>query len=190
MTGSWVLARYAHRFGPHAYSRCSRSKQGGYQCGELRASVNSMTKIGAQGMNEMITSWKKSNFHRRLLHDLFPDKFTDQDGMLILAILHSCEIHLSSSVLKGHPDLTSIEPITTRHAARVIASLWRGSNDPRSDYFYWYRLWNGEWKGYAHLERISAEDAERCRELKYCLEKHPVVEEIVPCEWNPFVPDV
>jgi hypothetical protein len=133
------------------------------------------------------TVWKKANFHRRLLTEVFPDRLTDRDALLIMAILHSCRIQLSSPLLEGHPDLTFLEGITVNHAAEAISSLWKGTKDPRNNRLYWSLMWNGPWKGYARLEQVSSEDAIRSQELKAFLEHHPAVKQIIPEDWNPFV---
>jgi hypothetical protein len=111
---------------------------------------------------------------------VFPDRFSDDDGMLIMAMLHS-----SSPLLEGHPDLTFLEGITVNHAAEAISSLWKGTKDPRNNRLYWAYMW----KGYGRLEHVSAEDANRSNELKALLEQHPSVKQIVPEDWDPFVPE-
>jgi hypothetical protein len=124
-----------------------------------------------------------------LLKELFINRLTDDDAMFLMAILHSCQIQLSAAILEGHPDLTIMEPITVNHAAEIISSLWKGIRDPRNNPLFWSEMWNGSWRGYARLEHVLSHEATRSQELRKLLESHSVVREVVPADWNPFVPD-
>jgi hypothetical protein len=74
-----------------------------------------------------------------------------------------------------------------RHAAHVIACLWKGIPDPRNSYAFWYMMFNTSWGGYGRLERVTSDDALRAREIKQIIEGHPLIKEVVPDEcWNPF----
>jgi hypothetical protein len=108
--------------------------------------------------------------------------------MLLIGILQSCQIRLSQPVIEAHPDLVQLEPITANHAAEAIASLWKGIRNPRNSAHFWVHVWNMEWNGYARLECVPENDATGSAELKKQLEKHPIIQEIVPADGNPFIP--
>jgi hypothetical protein len=142
----------------------------------------------AESKQMSVSQWTKMSFHSRLLAEAFPNRVEIRDGMLLIAILHSCEIHLSAPIIDSHPELLWFEPITANHASEALASLWKGIRDPRNSAHFWARQWNFEWSGFERLQSINAEDAARAAQLKAKIEEHPIVRVIVPVDANPFLP--
>jgi hypothetical protein len=93
------------------------------------------------------------------------------------------QIALVGPVLTDRPQLTvgdRIAAITQRHCAQALSSIWKGSEDPRADYMYWYWRWNGDWGSYGHAESLTEEEQARLRALAARLEEHPYVRQFVP----------
>ena len=126
-----------------------------------------------------VTSLKQSI---DLLRDTFGPDTSDRDALLLFTIIHCCNVEVTGSVLKDRPSVKAggrVEGITQRHCATALASLWKGTQDERARYTYWYFRWNGEWGSYGHVDALSREEVARLTELKGQLEKHPFVSRII-----------
>src|SRR5262245_49611060 len=121
--------------------------------------------------------------HGRLLRDTFGCNISDQDAFLLFTLFHMFQVELAGPVLTDRRQLgagSRVCAITQRHCSQALASVWRGSGDPRGHYTYWYLRWNGEWGSYGHAENLSEEEQIRLRELTEKLEAHPFVRRLIP----------
>jgi hypothetical protein len=76
------------------------------------------------------------------------------------------------------------EGITARHAAEIVANIFRNKDPSRADYSYWYVKWSGEWEGGRLLNEIP-EDLKPClRKIKQLIETHPWVASIVDGDFD------
>jgi len=120
------------------------------------------------------------DFHGRLLRDTFGRDLNDRHAFLLFTLFHTHQIDLAAPVLTDRPLVLQVCPITQRHCAEALASVWSGCDDPRAKPAYSYWGWNGEWEAYHHVENLAGEEAERLRQLIGQLERHPFVSRIVP----------
>lgn len=121
------------------------------------------------------------SYHGDLLKDLFPPPvdLNDDDALLLISILHVCDIELRGPILR-RSNATRVTGLTQRDAAEAVAHLWSGTKDPRRMYTYWYVKWNTDWNGYRHLEALSPEELFKLRQLKAKIESHRTVKAVVP----------
>jgi hypothetical protein len=114
-------------------------------------------------------------FHEQVILDTFDRRLSDDDAVLVFALLHFCRIYIVPGSLENNPTCESIAAITQRHAGDVLASLWRGKDDARANYTYWYFKWQStSFCGSYELAKLP----ERAFELKILLEHHPFVLEL------------
>lgn len=126
----------------------------------------------------------RNDFLRRLVVEVFRDRLTEQDSLLLMALLHMYRVILSHPISNLDKAVTYFEALTQRSAATVVAALWPQQDDPRSTYWYWYWKWNADWRAYQHLETLSPAETQRLNQLKRLLETHAAVRCLEPEEWD------
>lgn len=86
----------------------------------------------------------KNEVHLELLRSIAPVLSNEHEALLWMTLLHTHEIHLNEPIIADCPNTTIIPALTQRSAAEVIARLWADRKSRKSDYTYWYFLWNQE----------------------------------------------
>jgi hypothetical protein len=123
-----------------------------------------------------------NRLHEQLVKDTIRSRLSDGDAMLLFFLLHTYEIELLPDVLGDNCDGAIVAAVTQRHAAEIIAVLYRDRakkrDDHRASYEHWYWKWNTDWGSYGREERFTAEDRRRLEELQSQLEAHPWVLEL------------
>jgi hypothetical protein len=62
-------------------------------------------------------------FHPQVICDTFDWRLSDDDALLVFALLHFCRVDIVPGSLEDNPACASIAAITQRHAGEVLASL-------------------------------------------------------------------
>ncbi|HZT78783.1 MAG TPA: hypothetical protein VFA26_01055 [Gemmataceae bacterium] len=121
--------------------------------------------------------------HLELLRNCNPGPLAESDALLWMVLLHTHEIRLHPGIVTdGDRGLVSFAALTQRHVASVIADLWaerKGDRDERSDYAYWYRLYNTQ-APYETLADVPTSLLPRISELRGALAQAPGVAAVVP----------
>jgi len=118
--------------------------------------------------------------HEALLRANLTAPMTAEDALLWMALLHTHEIHFREPLLRDRPTVTHLAPITSRHAADVMAALWRGrKRAERGTSSFWYHEYN-EKAGYQIVDNISPDRLHRLQELRDQLATDPRILRIVP----------
>jgi len=115
-----------------------------------------------------------------LLRETFGSDLSDLDAFLVFVLFHSYRVILKEGVLSDRPGVQEVSAGTQRSVSESLASLWRGRDDVRADYAYWYRRWNGKWGSYSHAENLTTEEQKRLEYLREQLERHPAVVRMEP----------
>lgn len=68
--------------------------------------------------------------------------------------------------------------LTPKNAACALALLWPRS-DRRSNFEYWYWMWNCDWNGYEHLLILPPDENRALEQMKQKIETHPFVTQLV-----------
>jgi hypothetical protein len=133
----------------------------------------------------------RNKFLERVVTETFCQPVTEQDTLLLMALLHMYRVILSHPIAGLDKSVTYLEALTQRSAAIVVAASWHGVDTSRSTYWYWYWYWkwNADWRAYEHLEELSPTETQRLRELKRLLESHPAVRWLEPEDWDFVQPD-
>ena len=110
-------------------------------------------------------------FHVTMVKDMLQTPVTDDEALVIMGLLHLCPIEVPAGTLSDAPEVKLLEPITQRHAAQCLASLWRDTTAERSQPSFWYNLWN-ETKMSETVEELSAAYLHKLEPMAKILEKH------------------
>jgi hypothetical protein len=110
-------------------------------------------------------------FHIKMVKDTLQTRVTNEEALAIMGLLHLCPIEVSAGTLSDAPDVKLLEPITQRHAAQCLASLWRDTTAERSQLSFWYNLWN-ENKMPETVEELSAAYLQKLGHMAKILERH------------------
>ena len=110
-------------------------------------------------------------FHVKMVKDLLKTPVTDDAALAIMGLLHLCPIEVSAGTLSDAPDVRLLEPITQRHAAQCIASLWGDTTAERSQPSFWYTLWN-ENQMPETVEELPASYLQKLEHMAAILERH------------------
>ena len=110
----------------------------------------------------------------RLLRDTFGESLVDQDAFLVFVLFHSHRVVLAEPILTDRPGIVEVAADTQRGVSESLASMWP-KTDRRSDMYYWYYSWNGDWRGYEHADNLTDAERERLAVLKRKLEGHAFV---------------
>lgn len=119
------------------------------------------------------------SFHEQLVADVFPERLSDADAMLLFALLHTHQIELVGAVVLDAPDTLVFSAITQRCCSECLAHLWRGTKDSRGQYTHWYWKWNTEWSC-DRIDALSGSELQRFREIRLAIEAHPAIASVVP----------
>jgi hypothetical protein len=129
----------------------------------------------------------KREFHARIVRDTFGPNLSDEDAMLLFAILHCYQVVLAGPVISDCPsagDGSNVPAITQRHCGEVLATLWVDTGDRRADYTNWYYRWQS-WGSYSRFEHLTEEERARMREMMQQMKQHPFVADFVPEDFAP-----
>jgi hypothetical protein len=110
-------------------------------------------------------------FHVTMVKDMLKTPVNDDEALAIMGLLHLCPIEVSAGTLSDAPDVKLLEPITQRHAAQCLASLWRDTTAERSQPSFWYNLWN-ENEMPETVEELSAAYLQKLEHMAKILERH------------------
>jgi len=127
----------------------------------------------------MREKFPKNSFHKFLIADVFPSRLSDDDAMLVFALLHTHIINVVDAVVPDAPSVRSFAAITQRHAGECLGYLWRDTDDERRHYTHWYWLWNTDWS-YNRVDELDGADLDRFNELNLTIAAHPAVESVEP----------
>ena len=127
----------------------------------------------------MSTKFTRDSFHEQLLVEVFPKRLNRADSMLLFALLHTHDVNLISSAVSDAPTITKFVPITQRHCADCLASMWRGTDDDRANDAHWYWEWSTEWS-YDRVDALADRELERFQEIREAIEQHPAIVSLTP----------
>ena len=116
-------------------------------------------------------SVNSADFHATMVKDMLQPPLTDAEALAIMGLLHLCPIEVPAGTLSDAPDVRLLEPITQRHAAQCLASLWRDTTAERSQPSFWYNLWN-EHKMPETVEELPAAYLQKLEHMAKILERH------------------
>jgi hypothetical protein len=110
-------------------------------------------------------------FHVKMVKDMLQTPVTDEEALAIMGLLHLCPIEVLAGTLSDAPDVKLVEPITQRHAAQCLASLWRDTTAERSQPSFWYNLWH-ENKMPETVEELPAAYLQKLEHMAKILARH------------------
>ncbi len=110
-------------------------------------------------------------FHVTMVKDMLQTPVTDDEALAIMGLLHLCPIEVTAGTLSDAPDVRLLEPITQRHAAQCLASLWGDTTAERSLPSFWYNLWN-ENKMPETVEELPAAYLHKLEHMAKILQRH------------------
>lgn len=102
---------------------------------------------------------------------------SDDDGLALMILLHTHCVILREG-LREAPQAFRLAPLTQRHAAEVVASLWPHS-DPRGRYEYWYWAFNTR-TPFELAEEVTEEWKPRINQVCRALFMNPLIAAIRP----------
>ena len=127
----------------------------------------------------MSTKFTRDSFHEQLIAEAFPKRLNRSDSMLLFALLHTHDVNVVSSTVVDAPTITKFVPITQRHCAECLASMWRGIDDERANDTHWYWEWNTDWS-YERVDALADRELERFHEIREAIEQHPAIVSLTP----------
>ena len=116
-------------------------------------------------------SVNSADFHVTMVKDMLQTPVTDDKALAIMGLLHLCPIEVPAGTLSDAPDVKLLEPITQRHAAQCLASLWGDTTAERSQPSFWYNLWN-ENKMPETVEELPTAYLQKLEHMAKILERH------------------
>ena len=117
--------------------------------------------------------------HEELIRSNLDAPMTEEDALVWMTLLHTHEIHFRQPVLSDRPNVTYLAAITERHAADVIAALWRGrKRSERASSSFWWREYL-EKAGYQTVEDVPLDRLHRLQQLRDQLATDPRIAKII-----------
>jgi hypothetical protein len=111
-----------------------------------------------------------------LLEGILSQPFSEEDALVWMILLHTHQFCLQNGTSE-----TCLAALTQRSAAEVIAHFWPDRSDRRSDYSYWYALYNrrGAFEDLTQVPSSLLAGLVQCRDR---LAKNPQIRAIVEDE--------
>lgn len=121
-------------------------------------------------------------FHSQLALDIFKESPSESEVLCFMLLLHTCRISLSAvAYVEGGG--TGFAPITARHAAEVVANIFRSDKEKcKAD--FWYMKWCDDWDGFELLEDLPKELIPGLQEVRNKIESHPWVDNLEDDDWD------
>ena len=109
-----------------------------------------------------------------LLGTILKQPFSEEDALVWMILLHTHQIYLQD---RSRPE-THLAALTQRGAAEVVAHFWPDRSDERSNYWYWYRLYNTK-TPFEDLSQVPPNLMARLVQFRDLLAKNPQIQAIV-----------
>ena len=105
---------------------------------------------------------------------------SEDEALAMMILLHTHHVWLKAPILEDRPGVADLAAITQRHAAEVIAAMWPDRSDrQRTDYGYWYYLFNTR-TPYEVVEDIPQDWMVRVQRLREQLANSAAVKGLEP----------
>jgi hypothetical protein len=120
------------------------------------------------------------NVYVVLAGEVLGDRPTEEEGLALMILLHTHRIELHAQGLHDRAGVKEMDAITQRHAAEVLAAAWPDKSDQqRTDYRYWYLLFNSQ-TPYEVVEDIPSAWATGIEVVRERLRQQPAVLRLEP----------
>lgn len=118
----------------------------------------------------------RDKFHEHVARKSFPELRDELDALALMILLHTHEIVLKTPLDNAGTLIRTFSPITQRHAAEVVAAVWKDRSDAVRD---WYWEFNTR-TPFEVIEDVPAEWAGRIEAARRALESHPLIHQVNP----------